>query len=86
MNTTTSQIFLYDILVEQGIEKDRARKAVDAFITRVEAEKELATKSDIHELELKLTNVKSSIIQWVAAMLVAQAAAIVALQSLVAAL
>jgi uncharacterized protein YggL (DUF469 family) len=81
---------LYDILVEQGVEKERAKRAVDAFITRVEAEKDLATKGDIAEvktmiqhLDTKLAETKYEIIKWLAAMLIAQSAAIVALQSLI---
>jgi uncharacterized protein YggL (DUF469 family) len=90
MNTVTAPLHLYDILVEQGVEKERAKKAVDAFITRIEAEKELATKGDISDvkttiehLNTKLAETKADIIQWVAAMLVAQAAAIIALQNLI---
>lgn len=83
MTTITAQINLYDILIEQGIEKERAQKAVDAFITRAEAEKDLATKADINRLEVKISDSKTELIKWVAAMLVAQSAAIVALQSLI---
>jgi uncharacterized protein YggL (DUF469 family) len=90
MNTITAPMHLYDILVEQGVEKERAKRAVDAFITRIEAEKDLATKGDIAEvktmlqhLDTKLAETKYEIIKWLAAMLVAQAAAIVALQSLI---
>ena len=50
MNNFSSPIDLYDILVEQGIEKERARKAVDVYITREEARLSLATKNDIRQL------------------------------------
>ncbi len=50
MNNYSSPIDLYDILVEQGVEKDRARKAVDVYITREEARLSLATKADIRQL------------------------------------
>ena len=50
MNTYTSQIDLYDILVEQGIEKERAKRAVDAYITREEARLSLSTKADINRV------------------------------------
>jgi uncharacterized protein YajQ (UPF0234 family) len=56
-------IILYDILLEQGIKKDRAEKAVSAFITRDEVRETLATKDDLRKLTM-----------WIAGMLVGQVA------------
>ena len=64
MTSTTGQFELYDILLEQGIDKTRAKAAVDAFITREEARLSLANKDDIRKL-----------IMWIAAMMVGQLAA-----------
>lgn len=56
-------IILYDILLEKGIKKDRAEKAVSAFITRDEVREALATKDDLRKLTM-----------WIAGMLVGQVA------------
>ncbi len=56
-------IILYDILLEQGIKKDRAENAVSAFITRDEVRETLATKDDLRKLTM-----------WIAGMLVGQVA------------
>ena len=56
-------IILYDILLDQGIKKDRAEKAVSAFITRDEVRETLATKDDLRKLTM-----------WIAGMLVGQVA------------
>ncbi|WP_108816094.1 hypothetical protein [Loktanella sp. Alg231-35] len=64
MTTTTAPFELYDILIEQGIDKTRAKAAVDAFLTREEARHTLASKDDIRKL-----------IMWIAVMMVGQLAA-----------
>jgi hypothetical protein len=64
MTSTTASFELYDILIEQGIDKTRAKAAVDAFITREEARLSLASKDDIRKL-----------IMWIAVMMVGQLAA-----------
>lgn len=72
---TTEAIALYDILIEKGVDKNRAREAVDAFVTKEQARETLATKTDIADLKDEMRN----LIKWVAGMLVAQAGVIVAL-------
>ncbi|MEL6575635.1 MAG: hypothetical protein AAFQ81_07070 [Pseudomonadota bacterium] len=52
---------LYDILIEQGIDKTRAKHAVKAFVTRDEARHVLATKDDLRKLTV-----------WIAGMLIGQ--------------
>ncbi len=70
MNTA---ITLYDILLEQGIAKDRAEKAVSAFITREEVRTTLATKDDLRKVTM-----------WIAGMLVGQVAIMTAIMTLIA--
>ena len=70
MTTATSRFELYDILVEKGVEKSRAKAAIDEFITRDEARNSLATKSDISELKDQMR----SQIMWTASLLVGQIA------------
>ena len=70
MNTA---ITLYDILLEQGIAKDRAKKAVSAFITREEVRTTLATKDDLRKVTM-----------WIAGMLVGQVAIMTAIMTLIA--
>lgn len=64
-------IILYDILLDQGIKKGRAEKAVSAFITRDEVRETLATKDDLRKLTM-----------WIAGMLVGQVAIMTAVMSL----
>tara|TARA_R110001592_G_scaffold79445_1_gene237478 strand:- start:298 stop:513 length:216 start_codon:yes stop_codon:yes gene_type:complete len=64
-------IILYDILQEQGIKRDRAEKAVSAFITRDEVWETLATKDDLRRLTM-----------WIAGMLIGQVAIMTAMISL----
>ena len=68
MNTA---IILYDILLEQGIERTRAEQAVSAFITRDEVRLTLATKDDLRKLTM-----------WIAGMLVGQVAILTGVISL----
>lgn len=60
MNTA---ITLYDILLEQGVARDRAAKAVSAFITREEVKTTIATKDDLRKFTM-----------WIAGMLIGQVA------------
>ena len=76
---TTEAITLYDILVEKGVDKARAREAVDAFVTKEQASNTLVTKVDISELRDELKDEMRNLIKWVAGMLVAQAGVIVTL-------
>lgn len=71
MNTLSHPIELYEILVEQGVEKERARKAVDVYITREEARLSLATKDDLRK-----------VIMWMAGLMIGQVAVITGLMSL----
>ena len=64
-------IILYDILQEQGIKRDRAEKAVSAFITRDEVRETLATKDDLRRLTM-----------WIAGMLIGQVAIMTAIMSI----
>jgi len=64
MTSTTAPFELYDILIELGIDKTRAKAVVDAFLTREEARHSLASKDDIRKL-----------IMWIAVMMVGQLAA-----------
>jgi hypothetical protein len=64
-------IVLYDILQEQGIKRDRAEKAVSAFITRDEVLETLATKDDLRRLTM-----------WIAGMLIGQVAIMTAIMSI----
>ena len=62
-SSMSTVITLYDILLEQGIAKERAEKAVSAFITREEVQTTLATKDDLRRLTM-----------WIAGILVGQIA------------
>lgn len=66
------EITLYDILIEQGIGKTRAKDAVKAFVTRDEARQTLATKDDLRKLTM-----------WIAGMLIGQHALFTGLLALV---
>ncbi len=68
---TTKAIALYNILVEHGVEKERAQEAVDAFLTRVEAEQVLASKTDLNR-----------VIMWMAGLLVGQTATLTGILAL----
>ena len=52
-----STIELYNILIDQGVERDKAQKAVDAFLTREEAKETLATKADLQLVKADLYRV-----------------------------
>ncbi|MEO0624873.1 MAG: hypothetical protein AAFU49_07095 [Pseudomonadota bacterium] len=55
------EMTLYDILIEQGIDKTRAKDAVKAFVTRDEARQTLATKDNLRKITM-----------WIAGMLLGQ--------------
>lgn len=82
MTTATATIYLYDILVEQGIEKERAQRAVDAFVTRAEAERDLATKLDVSnavsDLRVEIKASENRLIIWMVGLQVAMAALLIA--------
>ncbi len=62
---TTSAIKLYDLLIDQGVDRDKARDAIDEILTKEEARLALATKEDLHRQT-----------RWIAGMLVGQIAII----------
>ena len=82
MTTATATIYLYDILVEQGIEKERAQRAVDAFVTRAEAERDLATKLDVSnavsDLRVEIKASENRLIIWMVGLQVAMAGLLIA--------
>lgn len=61
----TASIKLYDILVEKGVDKATAREAVGEFVTREEADRVLASKADIANLNTNLANLKTELIMWI---------------------
>ncbi len=75
----TTSIDIYTILTGLGVDEAKAKAAADEILTKTEALETLATKSD---LTVGLANTRATIIQWVAGLLIVQAAAIVALQNL----
>jgi|WetSurSiteA1Bulk_404760.scaffolds.fasta_scaffold371913_1 hypothetical protein len=82
MSTSTQVMELFNIFAET-FGKEKAQIAVKDIEEIVDSRKqELATKADLREVELKLTKeieqAKSSTIKWVAGLLAAQAAAIIA--------
>ncbi len=60
---STDTIKLYNVLVDQGIDREVAREAIDPLVTKDEAFKILATKDDLRKQTM-----------WVAGMLVGQIA------------
>ena len=78
MTSNSASIHLYDILTEQGIEKDRAQRAVDAFVTRAEAERQLVTKNDAAEIRLQLSKMENRLIIWVVGVQIAATGLIIA--------
>ena len=74
-----------NLFVQLGADKKDAEEAVELF-SEVHEDK-LATKefvkAEAETLRKEIASAKASIIQWVAALLVAQAAAIVTLQNLI---
>jgi hypothetical protein len=82
MSTSTQVMELFNIFAET-FGKEKAQIAVKDIEEIIDSRKqELATKADLREVELKLTKeielAKSSTIKWVAGLLAAQAAAIIA--------
>ncbi|WP_299293979.1 hypothetical protein [uncultured Tateyamaria sp.] len=77
MSSSTAKFELYNILLEQGIEKRRAEAAVNEFVTREEARHTLATKDDMSALKDQLR----SVIMWVAGLLVGQIAIMTAIMA-----
>ena len=82
MSTITQGVELFNIFSET-YGKEKAQVIIKDIELMINAKnKELATKADLREVELKLTKeieqAKSSTIKWVAGLLVAQAGAIIA--------
>ncbi len=68
---TTAAIKLYDLLIDNGFEREAAREAVNDILTKEEATKTLATKDDLHRHTM-----------WVAGMLAGQIAIITGILAL----
>ncbi len=62
----TSSIDILNLLVEAGLDREKAEPLAKEILTRTEAVETLSTKRDLAEL-------KTSIIQWVSVLLLAQA-------------
>jgi hypothetical protein len=82
MSTIMQGVELFNIFSET-YGKEKAQVIIKDIESMVDAKnKELATKGDLREVELKLTKeieqAKSSTIKWVAGLLAAQAGAIIA--------
>ena len=78
-----SEITLYDLL-KTKIGEEQAKAVVQYVEAKVEREFEqkkdvLATKEDIHTLELKIENTRSDIIKWMFIFWVSQFASMIAL-------
>ena len=57
-----STIELYNILIDVGVDREKAQKAVDAFLTREDAKEILATKADLYRVALIQTGAISAIL------------------------
>ena len=68
MNTTTLDI--YNLLVDAGVDREKAKPLAREILSRDEAAKMLATKEDILGLKDQL----KSVVMWVAGLLVGQIA------------
>ena len=83
---TTTSMELYEALVHAGVDKDKAKAAAHAVITRSEAEK-LVSRDKLDAVRqsiiAEIKESRASTLQWVATMLVGQAAVIVTLQQLI---
>ncbi len=78
MSTITQGVELFNIFAET-YGKEKAQTIVKDIEAIIDSRKQdLATKSDIKEVELKIEQAKSSTIKWVAGLLVAQTGAIIA--------
>jgi len=77
---TTTQIDILNMLVAAGLDRTKAEPLAKEILTKSEAQEMLATKTD---LEVGLVKMRASIIQWVAALLIAQAGLTAALVKLI---
>ncbi len=68
MNTTTLDI--YNLLVDAGIDREKAKPLAKEILSRDEAAKTLATKQDISEIKDQMR----SGVMWVAGLLIGQIA------------
>ncbi len=66
----TSSIDILNLLVEAGLDREKAEPLAREILTRTEATEMLATKTD---MTTALAELKTSIIQWVSVLLLAQA-------------
>jgi len=82
---TTTSMELYEALVQAGVDKAKAKAAAVAVMSKSEASK-LVSQDKLEAVKqsviAEIRESRASTLQWVATMLVGQAAAIVTLQSL----
>ena len=76
---TTTNIEIYNALIEAGLEKTKAEKVAAEILTKTEAKETLATKADLAN---GLAELKSSLVQWFTGILIAQTAILIGLMQL----
>lgn len=83
---TTSTMELYEALVQAGVDQERAKAAAVAVVSKSEIEN-FVSQDNLsalkNELIAEIRNSRATTLQWLATMLVGQAAAITALQHLI---
>jgi 2-phosphoglycerate kinase len=83
---TTSTMELYEALIQAGVDTDKARAAATAVMSKSEAD-DLVSRDKLDAVQqsiiAEIRDSRASTLQWVATMLVGQAAVIVALQQIV---
>lgn len=83
---TTSTMEIYEALVQAGVDQERAKAAAAVVVSKSEIENFVSQdnlSSVKNELVAEIRNSRATTLQWVATMLVGQAAAITALQNLI---
>lgn len=83
---TTSTMEIYEALVQAGVDQERAKEAAAAVVSKSEIENFVSQEnlsSVKNELIAEIRDSRATSLQWVATMLVGQAAAITALQHLI---
>jgi uncharacterized FAD-dependent dehydrogenase len=82
MSTIMQGVELFNIFAET-FGKEKAQIAIKDIESMINAKnQELATKSDVKDIELKIEQVKSSLIKWVAGLMIAYTGVIVAILTL----
>lgn len=82
---TTTSMELYEALVQAGVDKEKAKTAAAAVMSRSDADK-LVSQDKLDAVKnaiiVEIKESRASTLQWVATMLIGQAAVIVAIQHL----